>query len=74
MIEKVIILSSGVGADRAFGRDIVDEHYQLCLEAGLEISGINAEVCPGQVNLYKLSSMWSLISIVGVPDRALRWR
>lgn len=38
----------GVSADRAFGRDIVEEHYQLCLRAGLQISGVNAEVCPGQ--------------------------
>jgi len=26
----------------------VEEHLELCLEAGLEISGINAEVMPGQ--------------------------
>ena len=38
----------GVGADRVFGRDIVEEHLELCLEAGLCISGINAEVMPGQ--------------------------
>ena len=38
----------GVGADEVFGREIVEEHLQLCLEAGLEISGINAEVMPGQ--------------------------
>ena len=38
----------GVGSDRVFGRDIVEEHLDLCLEAGLCISGINAEVMPGQ--------------------------
>jgi glutamine synthetase len=38
----------GVGADEVFGRDIVEEHLELCIEAGLEISGINAEVMPGQ--------------------------
>ena len=38
----------GVGADEAFGRDIVEEHLDACLAAGLEISGINAEVMPGQ--------------------------
>jgi len=38
----------GVGADEVYGRDIVEEHLDLCLEAGLEISGINAEVMPGQ--------------------------
>tara|TARA_Y100000591_G_scaffold261200_1_gene233888 strand:+ start:2131 stop:3141 length:1011 start_codon:yes stop_codon:yes gene_type:complete len=38
----------GVGADEVFGRDIVEEHLELCLNAGLHISGINAEVMPGQ--------------------------
>tara|TARA_A100001234_G_C12576730_1_gene364247 strand:+ start:68 stop:1078 length:1011 start_codon:yes stop_codon:yes gene_type:complete len=38
----------GVGANNVFGRDIVEEHLQLCLDAGLEVSGINAEVMPGQ--------------------------
>lgn len=40
----------GAGADKAFGRDIVDAHYKACLYAGINISGINAEVMPGQVN------------------------
>lgn len=38
----------GVGADRSFGRDIVEEHYSACLYAGIKISGINEEVLPGQ--------------------------
>ncbi|MDC0630628.1 glutamine synthetase beta-grasp domain-containing protein [Candidatus Marinimicrobia bacterium] len=38
----------GVGADEVYGRDIVEEHMQLCIDAGLQISGINAEVMPGQ--------------------------
>lgn len=38
----------GVGADRSFGRKIVEEHYNACIEAGLKISGINEEVLPGQ--------------------------
>ncbi|XP_010500377.1 PREDICTED: glutamine synthetase cytosolic isozyme 1-5-like [Camelina sativa] len=37
-----------VGADKAFGRDIVDAHYKACLYAGLSIGGANAEVMPGQ--------------------------
>jgi glutamine synthetase len=37
-----------VGAGLAIGRDIVEEHLDACLEAGLTISGINAEVMPGQ--------------------------
>jgi hypothetical protein len=31
-----------------FGRDIVEEHMEACLEAGIAFSGINAEVMPGQ--------------------------
>jgi glutamine synthetase len=38
----------GVGADEVYGRDIVESHLDACLEAGLSISGINAEVMPGQ--------------------------
>lgn len=39
------------GADKAFGRDIVDAHYKACIYAGINISGINGEVMPGQVKL-----------------------
>ncbi|WP_438306716.1 glutamine synthetase (plasmid) [Streptomyces sp. HUAS TT11] len=38
----------GVGADEIFGREIVEAHLDNCLAAGLGISGINAEVMPGQ--------------------------
>ncbi|MEU8246134.1 glutamine synthetase [Nonomuraea sp. NPDC048916] len=38
----------GVGADAIFGREIVELHLDRCLAAGLKISGINAEVMPGQ--------------------------
>jgi len=38
----------GVGADEVFGREIVEQHLDACLYAGLGISGINAEVMPGQ--------------------------
>ncbi|KAB8168576.1 glutamine synthetase [Streptomyces sp. 3MP-14] len=38
----------GVGADEIYGRDIVEAHLENCLAAGLGISGINAEVMPGQ--------------------------
>ncbi len=38
----------GVGADEVFGREIVEAHLDACIEAGLHISGINAEVMPGQ--------------------------
>lgn len=38
----------GVGSDEVFGREIVEEHMRLCIMAGINISGINAEVMPGQ--------------------------
>ncbi|WP_373512771.1 glutamine synthetase beta-grasp domain-containing protein [Persicitalea sp.] len=38
----------GVGAKNAFGRDLVEEHLDVCLEAGLNVEGINAEVAAGQ--------------------------
>jgi len=37
-----------VGAKNAHGREIVEEHLDLCLEAGLNVEGINAEVAAGQ--------------------------
>jgi glutamine synthetase len=37
-----------VGANNTFGRDCVEEHLDLCLEAGLNVEGINAEVATGQ--------------------------
>ena len=38
----------GAGVDRAFGRELVEAHARACLEAGLQIYGLNAEVMPGQ--------------------------
>ncbi|XP_075038371.1 glutamine synthetase [Mixophyes fleayi] len=38
----------GVGADKAYGRDIVEAHYRACLYAGVKIAGTNAEVMPAQ--------------------------
>ena len=37
-----------VGANNAFGRNIVEEHLDACLDAGLNVEGINAEVASGQ--------------------------
>jgi glutamine synthetase len=37
-----------VGASNAYGREIVEEHLDVCLEAGLNVEGINAEVAAGQ--------------------------
>lgn len=36
------------GAGCAIGRDICDVHYKMCLHAGINISGVNAEVMPSQ--------------------------
>jgi len=38
----------GVGADEAYGRPLVEAHLRACIQAGIQISGINAEVMPGQ--------------------------
>ena len=38
----------GVGANEAFGRQLVEDHTQACLDAGLMLAGTNAEVMPGQ--------------------------
>ena len=38
----------GVGCEQVYGRDIVETHLEACLWAGLEMSGINAEVMPAQ--------------------------
>lgn len=37
-----------VGSKNAFCRKLVEEHMEACLYAGIKISGINAEVAPGQ--------------------------
>ena len=37
-----------VGGKNAFGRDIMDEHLDICLEAGINVEGTNAEVAAGQ--------------------------
>ena len=38
----------GVGSDEVYGREVVEHHMDACIEAGLSISGINAEVMPAQ--------------------------
>jgi len=37
-----------VGIENCVGRDIVESHLDICLEAGLSVTGINAEVMMGQ--------------------------
>ena len=36
------------GSNNAFGRKIAETAYHLCLKAGINASGMNAEVAPGQ--------------------------
>ena len=38
----------GIGADEIWGRDVVEAHTKACLDAGIAISGTNAEVMIGQ--------------------------
>jgi glutamine synthetase len=37
-----------VGSKNAYFREVAEEHMQLCIKAGLTVSGINAEVAPCQ--------------------------
>ena len=39
---------TSVGTQNTFGRELVDEHLHLCLSAGINVEGINAEVMMGQ--------------------------
>lgn len=76
----------GVGANSAFGRDIVECHYRACLYAGIKICGTNAEVMPSQASSTADSesflTTWHIIvdlcplytsssSSVGVPGRPM---
>jgi len=38
----------GIGTDNVSGRNIVEHHLDICLAAGLNVTGINAEVALGQ--------------------------
>jgi len=37
-----------VGATNAYGREVIEEHLDMCLEAGINVEGINGEVAAGQ--------------------------
>mmetsp|Transcript_97274 Transcript_97274/g.178260 ORF Transcript_97274/g.178260 Transcript_97274/m.178260 type:complete len:375 (+) Transcript_97274:58-1182(+) len=39
---------TGAGTGISVGRPVAEEHLAKCLEAGIKIAGINAEVMPGQ--------------------------
>ena len=42
------ILIHLIGTGKVFARDLIEAHYRACLYAGINISGINAEVMPSQ--------------------------
>ena len=44
-----------VGANVAHGRHIVEAHYKACMFAGLDISGVNAEVMAGPLSFDLLT-------------------
>ena len=70
------------GADKSYGRDIVDAHYKACLYAGIDISGINGEVMPGQwefqvgptVGISTGDQVWVARYILEVRRAAETWR
>ncbi|URE24094.1 hypothetical protein MUK42_15831 [Musa troglodytarum] len=70
------------GADKAFGRDVVDAHYKACLYAGIDISGINGEVMPGQwefqvgpcVGISAGDQLWVARYVLEPADRLTRYR
>jgi len=37
-----------VGANNAYGREVIEDHLDMCLDAGINVEGINAEVAAGQ--------------------------
>jgi len=49
----------GVGANHVKGREIANTHLEMCLKAGIRISGINAEVALGQWE-YQLGPVTAL--------------
>mmetsp|Transcript_13683 Transcript_13683/g.34444 ORF Transcript_13683/g.34444 Transcript_13683/m.34444 type:complete len:390 (-) Transcript_13683:41-1210(-) len=38
----------GVGSEAVYGRPLAEAHLDACIRAGIQVSGINAEVMPGQ--------------------------
>lgn len=50
-----------VGANKIFGRYVMDAHYKACLYAGLTISGTNVEVMPAQFE-YQIGPCEGVVS------------
>lgn len=38
----------GIGTENVVARDVIEEHLELCLDCGLNVTGVNAEVMLGQ--------------------------
>ena len=47
-----------VGAKNAHGRHMIEEHLDICLDAGINVEGINAEVAAGQWGIPVLCQRW----------------
>lgn len=65
-----------MGADKAYGRDIVEAHYRACLYAGIKIAGTNAEVMPAQVSgLFMWRRTYGQVGTLLVPfiNQNLKW-
>ncbi|EMS66191.1 Glutamine synthetase root isozyme 5 [Triticum urartu] len=58
------------GADKVFGRDIVNAHYKACLYVGINISGINWEVMPDQWEFHVGPSQPAPVSIAATAGDA----
>ena len=67
-----------VGAEKSFGRDISDAHYKACLSAGINISGTNGEVMPGQVWLgyfhRHMQIFFSESWYIATPPKLFNWQ
>ena len=61
-----------VGASNAHGRDCVDEHLDACLEAGINVEGINADVLVtkyGLPDIYLSGSVKNMgMQLIGIPN------
>lgn len=63
-----------VGADRVFGRDILEAHYRACLYAGVKIAGTNAEVMPAQWEFQVRSTIYQFHVIAQTAASSWPWR
>ena len=43
---------TGVGTDRVIGREIVEQHLDLCMNIGLDITGVNEMLSMGVPTIW----------------------